>query len=106
MNPLFQEFSAYAIISVACPGTVIEITPAQVHIKVLVLFNAGMLPRITVGEPGVQGAAVAGTHGIGVSTPMAAEVAEATLGLASDVHMPNGRILTMGTLSIMFAAGT
>jgi len=73
---------------------------------VLVLFKAGMLPNITVGEPGVHGAGMTGTQGIGVSTPIAAAVAEATVGFARDVHTPNGRILTIGTLSIMFAAGT
>ena len=35
-------------------------------------------------------------HGIGVSTPSAAAVAAATIGLASDVHIPNGGMLTTG----------
>jgi hypothetical protein len=54
------------------------------------------LAIITVGLPGTQGAAVAGTHGMGVSTPMAAEVADATVGLARLVHMLNDGMFTMG----------
>ena len=64
-----------------------------------------MLPSITDDEPGVHGAVVTGMHGMGVRTPSAAAVAEATVGFAIDEHIPKGRILTMGTLSIIFAAG-
>ena len=59
--------------------------------------NVGILPTKTVGAPGTHGAAVAGTHGIGVNTPLAADVAEATVGLAREVHMAKGGILTIGT---------
>jgi len=52
---------------------------------------------MTVGAPGTQGAGVLGMHGIGVSAPIAADVAAATVGFASDVHIPNGRILTIAT---------
>jgi hypothetical protein len=61
---------------------------------------------MTVGEPGTQGDGVIGMHGIGVSTPKAAAVAAATCGLAGDMHMPNGMMLTIGTWSMMLAAGT
>jgi len=44
-------------------------------------------------------------HGIGVSTPRAAAVAAATIGLAGDMHMPNVGMLAIGTQSMMFAAG-
>ncbi len=64
-----------------------------------------MLPMSTVGEPGVQGAGIDGTHGMGVSTPEAAAVAETTVGLDGDLHIPNGAMLTIGTLSITVAAG-
>jgi hypothetical protein len=40
-------------------------------------------------------------QGMGVSTPMAAAVAEATDGLAIDWHIPKGAMLTMGLLSMM-----
>ena len=39
------------------------IEPSQLHIKVEVLFRAGLLPIMTVGEPGVQGAVVTGMQG-------------------------------------------
>jgi hypothetical protein len=83
-----------------------EITPAHMHMHLEVSFRAGMLPIGSNGEPGVQGAVVFGMHGIGVSTPRAAEVAEATAGFANDVHMPNGMMFTIGIWSMMFAAGT
>src|SRR4051812_32128715 len=79
------------------------ITPAQAHIHWQVLVNAGMPPTSTVGEPGTQGAGITGTQGIGVSTPSAAAVAAATVGLASDIHTPNGGMLAMGMLSAIFA---
>jgi hypothetical protein len=79
-------------------------TPAQEHMHVLVLFRAGILPIMTVGDPGVQGV-VTGTHGIGVSTPSAAAVAAATVGLARELHIPNGGMFTIGLKSMMFAAG-
>jgi len=46
--------------------------------------------------PGAQGAEVTGTHGVGVKTPLAADVAEAVAGLDMEVHMANVGILTTG----------
>ena len=80
-------------------------TPPQLHRSLDVLFSAGMFPISTVGLPGTQGAGVTGMHGIGVRTPKAAAVAAATVGLEGVVHMPKGRMLTIGLLSIMVAAG-
>jgi hypothetical protein len=60
---------------------------------------------ITIGLPGTHGAAVLGTQGMGVSTPSAAAVAEATVGFASEVHIANGGMFTIGALSMMVAAG-
>jgi hypothetical protein len=45
-------------------------------------------------------------HGMGVSTPRAAAVAEATSGFAIEEHMPKGIIFTIGTWSMMLASGT
>lgn len=59
----------------------------------------------TVGDPGTHGAAVTGTQGWGVSTPLLAAVAEATAGLDVVVHIPKGKIFTLGLKSIMVAAG-
>jgi hypothetical protein len=65
--------------------------------QVQVLSSAGMLPRITLGTPGIHGAGVTGTQGTGVSTPAAAVVAVATAGFEGVMHMPNGLMLTIGT---------
>ena len=46
-----------------------------------------------------------GVQGMGVNTPRAAAVADATAGFAREVHTLNGRIFTKGTLSIMLAIG-
>ena len=73
-----------------------EITPPQAQLRVQVLFNAGMFPTNTSGVPGTHGAGVTGIHGMGVNTPKAADVAAATVGLANEEHIPNGKILTMG----------
>ena len=45
---------------------------------------------------------ITGTHGIGVNTPMAAEVADATVGLAIERHMPKVGIFA-GVKSIVVA---
>ena len=58
-----------------------------------------MPPTSTVGTPAAQGAATAGTQGMGVSTPMAAAVAAATVGLAGHEHIPK----VGGRLSMMVA---
>lgn len=79
--------------------------PPQAHMHFEVLLSAGMFPTFTVGEPGAHGATVFGMHGIGVNTPRAAAVADATAGLAIDMHMPNGAMFTMGLLSMTFALG-
>src|SRR3546814_4512167 len=62
-------------------------TPPHMHMHLQVLSSVGRLPSSTVGAPGTHGDVVAGMQGIGVSTPIAAEVAEATVGFASEVHM-------------------
>jgi hypothetical protein len=69
---------------------------APVAHQLAAVVDGGMLPIITVGEPGTQGAAVTGMQGMGVRTPSAAAVAAATIGLEGELHMPKGAILTMG----------
>jgi hypothetical protein len=81
------------------------IMPAQRQLSIQVLSRAGAPPIKTVDAPGVHGAGVAGTQGIGVSTPRAAAVAAVTTGLAMEEHVPNGETFSSGTLSIMVAAG-
>jgi hypothetical protein len=70
-----------------------------------VSLSAGILPIIVVGTPGTHGAGVAGTQGIGVSTPKAAAVAAMTVGFAGLLHTPNGGTLTAGAWSMIVAAG-
>jgi len=84
---------------------VIWITPPQAQKHCELSVRAGWLAIRQVGDPGTQGPVVTGTHGIGVSTPNAAAVAEATVGLASEVHMANGGMLAIGAKSMIVAAG-
>ena len=77
-----------------------DICPPQLHMHLALLSKAGKFD-IFACAPGAQGAAITGMQGMGVSTPMAVDVAEATVGLANDWHMPNGAMLTMGLLSMM-----
>jgi len=72
---------------------------------VQVLFKAGIPPIMQLVEPGVHGEVVTGRQGIGVNTPRAAAVADATVGFAIDVHIPNVGMFFIGTKSMMFAAG-
>jgi hypothetical protein len=83
-------------LTVACPAKVILILPKKVHKHLEELFKAGIFPIRTVGEPGAQGVAVAGTQGIGVKTPWAAVVALAVAGKAKERHKPKGIIFTIG----------
>ncbi len=95
---------SYGTCTVNCPGILIEITPPQVHIHFAELLRAGKLLINTVGAPTTQGATVTGIQGIGVNTPNAAAVAAATIGLAIELHMPNGGILAIGAKSMIVAA--
>jgi hypothetical protein len=69
-----------------------------------VASSAGKFLTSTFAAPGVHGV-VTGMQGIGVSTPSAAAVAAATIGLAGDMHIPNVGTLVSGAQSMMFAAG-
>jgi hypothetical protein len=100
----FPDESVQPTFVFVVPGLVMVMTPAQLHAQVQAFVSAGMPRTITVGEPGTHGAGVTGTHGIGVSTPDAAAVAEATVGLASELHMPKGGMFAIGLLSPMLAA--
>ena len=69
------------------------------------MSSANLFESITVLAPGDQGDAVAGMHGCGVRTPIAAAVAAATCGFDGLLHIPNGMMLVMGTKSMIVAAG-
>ena len=58
----FRVLWAYGTISVTCPGSVMEMTPPQVHISFDVLLRTGMPPSRTVGDPGAHGAGVTRLH--------------------------------------------
>jgi hypothetical protein len=75
-----------------------------VQFSVLVALSAFIPLIITVAEPGDQGDTVTGTHGTGVSTPLAAEVAAATAGLLGVLHIPKGGMFVMGTKCMIVAA--
>jgi len=64
-------------------GLTIEILPPQAHIHLALLMRAGIFITFTW-PPGAQGAVITGIQGIGVSAPIAAAVAEATVGFAID----------------------
>ena len=90
---------------VSCPGNENPIEPPYMQVSLLSLLSAGNPPTVTVDEPGDHGASVSGTHGIGVSTPSAAAVAEATIGFAKDEHITKLGTFTNGLLSIIVAIG-
>lgn len=90
--------------SVCCPGCWNLIMPPQTHVRQAVSFSAGNMEVGTVGAPVTQGAGVLGMQGMGVNAPMAAEVADAVAGKASDEHTPKGGMFAMGLWSMMFPA--
>lgn len=64
-----------------------------------------MFATSTVEEPGAYGAVVTGMQGMGVKTPKAAAVADATDGFAIELHIAKGMIFSIGILSMMLAMG-
>jgi hypothetical protein len=75
------------------------------HISLELLLRAGILAMRTVGDPGAHGAIVTGMQGIGVNTPRAADVAAATVGFASEEHIPKGIMFVNGMWSMILAMG-
>lgn len=99
-----QRRFVYGTDTIDCPGSVIWITPPQVHIHLQLLLRAGGVLIEKVGVPGIQGAGITGTQGAGVGTPPAAAVAAITTGFILELHIPKGGILAMGAKSIIVAA--
>lgn len=99
------DLNRYFTFTVNCPGAVMVMRPPQRHMQVETELSAGTLPTMMVAEPGVQGAVTTGMQGMGVSTPMAAEVAAATWGFEGVMHMPKGMMFTIGVKFMMVAAG-
>ncbi len=95
---------AQLIIVRTVPGEMMLTTPPKAQVQVEPETRAGTPPIRVFGASGIHGV-VAGTHGMGVSTPRAAAVAAATVGLARLLHIPKVARLTPGALSGMAAAG-
>lgn len=85
------------------PGFFTVMTPLHMHWHVQLSSSAGDPSTFIIALPGAQGAVTAGTQGIGVSVPMAADVACATWGLFIVWHSPKGSMLVFGTLSSIVA---
>jgi hypothetical protein len=87
------------------PGIVMVITPPHMHWQVEPAVNAGCPEIMVVGDPGAHGPTGTGTHGIGVSVPSAAAVADATVGFDKLVHIAKGGMFMPGTMLVTTAAG-
>ena len=81
-----------------------EMFPPHAHMHLQLSSRAGIIHTFSW-PPGAQGPVMTGMQGIGVSTPQAAAVAEATVGLDIDWHIPKGLMLTIGAKSIILAIG-
>ena len=88
-----------------CPGDISLINPPELPISVLSFVIAGKLPKKILSDGFDHGEAITGVHGCGVKTPKAAAVAAETAGLPIELHIPNGAIFVIGTLSVMQATG-
>ena len=86
----------HVVVIVIVPGLDNCITPAYAHITFDTDVNAGLPAISTFTFPGVQGAGITGIQGIGVKTPNAAAVADATVGFAILLHIPKGIIFFIG----------
>jgi len=89
----------YLCITVNSPGKAILMVPPYIHCKEHKLVNAGFLPTITFGFPGIQGAGVFGMHGPGVPETLI------NVGHKGEAHKAKGAIFTKGLLSIIVAIG-
>ena len=77
--------------------------PPHWHMSMESLVRAGLPPINSFGLPGIQGPAIIGIQGMGVSTPKAAAEALATFGFEGLLHIPKGIIFTMEMLSMIDA---
>jgi hypothetical protein len=80
-------------VALVWPAELTVIEPAQPHEHCDESSRAATPPMVTDEDPGLHGPTTRGTHGCGVSTPIAADVAEATAGLEREVHIPKGGML-------------
>jgi hypothetical protein len=80
-----------------------DTTPSHVHWHVEAAVSAALPPMRTSGAPGDHGELIEGTHGCGVNTPWAADVATWTCGFAIELHMPKD-VMFEGVKSEVVAA--
>jgi hypothetical protein len=91
-------------VTLVCPADPIVIVPPHEHVDVDESSRAAWPSIMTSVAPGVQSLS-RGWQGWGVSVPMAADVAAATCGFDSDVHIPNdGRLLVSKSDTVPAAA--
>ena len=90
--------------TLTCPAEPIVIVPPHEHVQVDESSRAGWPSIVTSDDPGVQSLS-SGWQGWGVRTLMFADVAAATCGFDSDVHIPNeGRLLAAKSATVPAAA--
>lgn len=82
-----------------------EMVPAYAHCNVEPCIRQGVEHTVICGATGVHVPTVTGVQGCGVSTPIAAAVADATAGLAIELHNPIGVILAPAAQSFIVAVG-
>jgi hypothetical protein len=89
-----------------CPDVWLTvISPAQLHIHLLLSSAAGSPAIVMLEAPGDQTPTMTGIQGIGVCTPSAAAVAVITIGFVVELHMPKVAMLTIGTHIEIVAVG-
>ena len=81
------------------------ICPPQAQVHLDSIDAAGMPITVTLAAGGAQGAGTTGMQGIGVSTPIAADVAAETCGFDIDVHIAKGMMLVIGTIMFVVRTG-
>ena len=89
------RFERYTI-SASVLASSTEIVPFHWHAQVESSVSAGRSCSVTCAAPGDHLFAVAGWHGMGVCTPLAALVALMTEGFVLELHMPKLAILVLG----------
>jgi hypothetical protein len=87
---------AQSSVTDVCPAELTVTAPPHEHEHCDESSRAATAPIVTSLEPGVHGLST-GTHGCGVSVPIAALVAAATCGFESEVHIPKGGTLLGAT---------
>ncbi len=81
-----------------CAAKETETAPAKLQFRMQGPVSRGTPPRTAVADPGDQGPAGVGVHGMGVSVPISAAVAPATAGFTMLEQTPKGRMFKKGVM--------